>query len=90
MYDIFFHTAVKKDIKKIPKDELEKIKRVIDVKLKYKPLLYSYPLRATLKKYFKLRVGNYRVVFEFKSKQVFILAIIHRKDVYKISNKRIK
>ncbi len=90
MYDIFFHAGVKKDIKKIPKGELDKIKRAIDLKLKRDPLLYSSPLRATLKKYFKIRVGNFRVVFKIKSKQIFILAIVHRKDVYKISDNRVK
>jgi mRNA interferase RelE/StbE len=39
------------------------------------------PLRRTLKGYWKLRVGDYRVVFEFDRSTIIVLGIGHRKDI---------
>jgi len=39
-------------------------------------------LRRTLKGYWKLRVGDYRVVFKIANDEVWIYGIIHRRDVY--------
>ena len=36
----------------------------------------------TLKGYWKLRVGDYRVVFRVVEKEVWVFGIINRKDVY--------
>jgi mRNA interferase RelE/StbE len=46
------------------------------------------PLRKTLKGYWKLRVGDYRVVFKIVKNEVWILGIIHRKHVYEKLEKR--
>ncbi|MBP7233389.1 MAG: type II toxin-antitoxin system RelE/ParE family toxin, partial [Syntrophaceae bacterium] len=43
---------------------------------------YGEPLRKTLKGYWKLRVGDYRVVFKIIDSEVWILGIRHRKSVY--------
>jgi mRNA interferase RelE/StbE len=40
------------------------------------------PLRKTLKGYWKLRVGDYRVVFKVEGEEITILGIRHRRDVY--------
>jgi hypothetical protein len=46
------------------------------------PHQYGEPLRKTLKGYWKLRVGDYRVVFRVSGQEVWILGIINRKEVY--------
>jgi len=43
---------------------------------------YGKPLRKSLKGYWKLRVGDYRVVFKVIESEVWILGIRHRKSVY--------
>jgi mRNA interferase RelE/StbE len=40
------------------------------------------PLRGTLKGYWKLRVGDYRVVFKVAGQEVWVLTILHRRDVH--------
>jgi mRNA interferase RelE/StbE len=42
------------------------------------------PLTADLSGFFKLRVGDYRVIYEFsrEEKMIFIDRIRHRKEVY--------
>ena len=46
------------------------------------PHEYVVPLRKNLKGYWKLRVGDYRVVFKVIETEVWILGIRHRKSVY--------
>ncbi|MBS0154305.1 MAG: type II toxin-antitoxin system RelE/ParE family toxin [Nitrospira sp.] len=43
---------------------------------------YGVPLQKTLKGYWKLRVGDYRVVYKLEKDGVLILAVRHRKTVY--------
>ncbi len=54
-----------------------------------KDVFYGEPLRKSLKGYWKLRVGDYRVIYKIDGNEVWILAIINRKDVYKKTTKRI-
>jgi len=46
------------------------------------PRFYGKRLKGTLKDLWKLRVGNYRVVFLIKKGDVFILGIWHRREAY--------
>ena len=66
-----------------------RIKNVIETRLMSTPHLYGEPLHKTLRGYWKLRVGDYRVVFKIMGEEVWILGIIHRKKVYNAIKKRI-
>jgi mRNA interferase RelE/StbE len=46
------------------------------------PHLYGEPLRKSLKGYWKLRVGDFRVVVKVIKSEVWILGIRHRKSRY--------
>ena len=59
-----------------------RIRKAIESRLASSPHHYGEPLRKTLKGYWKLRVGDYRVVFKIVKNEVWILGIIHRRDVY--------
>ena len=65
-----------------------RIKNAIESRLTTAPHLYGEPLRKTLRGYWKLRVGDYRVVFKIVGEEVWILGIIHRKKVYEEIKKR--
>ena len=39
-------------------------------------------MKGTLKGYWKLRVGDYRVVYKIMGTEVWIFGIIHRKKIY--------
>ena len=43
---------------------------------------YGVPLRGTLRGYWKLRVGDYRIVFKIAGQEVRVLTILHRRDLY--------
>ena len=64
-----------------------RIKNAIETRLTTAPHLYGEPLRKTLHGYWKLRVGDYRVVFKIAAEEVWILGIIHRKKVYEAIKK---
>jgi mRNA interferase RelE/StbE len=61
------------------------IKKAIEDKLMVDPLKFGSPLRRNLAGLFKLRVGNYRIIYQIKNNEVIVLivAIGHRSRVYK-------
>jgi mRNA interferase RelE/StbE len=80
-YEIRFKPRALKDGKKIPNQELayifEKIKELEnDLSGDVKHLTDFYPE-------YRLRVGNYRVLFEVEGNAVVIYRIRHRKDIYR-------
>ena len=89
-YSIHFHpVVVNKDLPKLDDIWKVNIKKSIRNKLVFHPELYGFPLRENLKGFRKLRVGDYRVIYQIKEKKVLIVAIEHRSVVYKIIEKRI-
>lgn len=88
-YKLEYHPDVKKtDLHKIDAKNRKMIKRAIEERLVRQPEIYGKPLQRTLKGYWKLRVGDYRVVFKVSSASIFIFGIIHRKEVYSLIKKR--
>lgn len=83
-FDIRYHElVVKEDIPRLPSAWREKIKLVIENRLRTHPELYGKPLRQSLKGYRKLRVGDWRVIFRIERTAVKIFIIQHRSVVYK-------
>ena len=90
-YNLIYHPDVQKvDLPKIDAKNKSMIRRAIEERLTKSPEVYGKPLRRSLKGYWKLRVGEYRIVFKITGKDLRILAIINRKEVYQQSEKRIK
>ena len=66
------------------------IRRAIEDRLAEHPEAYGKPLQRTLKAYWKLRIGDYRVFFEVSDDSIFIFGIIPRKEVYRLIRKRME
>jgi mRNA interferase RelE/StbE len=82
-YTLVYHPEVKtKDVPKLNRDVAKRIQRAVENRLAVEPQRYGEPLRRTLKGYRKLRVGDYRVVFKIVRNEVWIFAIMPRRDVY--------
>jgi mRNA interferase RelE/StbE len=78
-YALRYHPRVAEDdIRDIPVNLHARIARSIDGRLTSEPTRYGVPLRGTLKGYWKLRVGDYRVVFKVAGQEVWILTITAR------------
>lgn len=90
MFTIEYHPEVKKsDLPKLDAREILAIKRAIEQRLIRAPDRYGSPLRRTLKGYWKLRIGDYRIVFRIMGSVVHVLAVLHRKEVYKLAEHRV-
>lgn len=90
-FDIKYHAIViKEDIPKLSSEWKNKIRKSIENKLSTHPDLYGKPLRRSLKNYWKLRIGDYRVIFRIEKKVVKIFMIQHRSIVYKVMSGRIE
>ena len=82
-YKLIYHADVKKsDLTKIDYKNESMIKRAIEERLAAQPEIYGKPLHRSLKGYWKLRVGDYRVVFKISEHNIIILGIMDRKNVY--------
>ncbi len=89
-FELKYHPDVRAiDIPLINSKLRKRIKKAIETRLTTAPHQYGEPLRKTLKGYWKLRVGDYRVVFKIVESEVWVLGIIHRKNVYGKIKKRI-
>ena len=79
-FDLIYHPDVKFfDIPLLDAKLQKRVKTAVEERLKTAPHQYGDPLRKTLKRYWKLRVGDYRVVYKIVKNEVRILGIIHRK-----------
>lgn len=83
MFRLLYHPLIwTDDFPLIPRNVRQRIVRAIEQRLTAAPERAGTPLRRTLKGYWKLRVGDYRVVYVVHQAEVWILAIRHRGTVY--------
>ena len=81
-FSVIYHPDVKgRDIPKLNGDVRVRIRKAIETRIMVAPQEYGEPLRKTLKGYWKLRVGDYRIVFKIDGDEILILGICHRKEV---------
>jgi mRNA interferase RelE/StbE len=82
-FTVKYHPDVKRiDLPRINVKIQERIRRAIESRLMTAPQEYGVPLRKNLRGYWKLRVGDYRVVFKIDGEVVYVLGIRHRKNIY--------
>ena len=89
MFSVVYHPQVKaRDISKLNGDIRQRVRKAVEARLMVAPQEYGAPLRKTLRGYWKLRVGDYRIVFKVEGDEILILGICHRKEVYPLMEKR--
>ena len=80
-YNIVYKKSVHRDLKKIKKTEAIKIIDQLEKDLSTKP--DSYPvLKGQFTGLRKYRVGVYRVIYAIIEKNVLVLRIGHRRNIY--------
>jgi mRNA interferase RelE/StbE len=89
-FTVHYHPAVRdEDLSLIDRKSRDRIRKAIEERLQTAPQDYGEPLRKSLKGYWKLRVGDFRVVFKVIESEVWILGIRHRKSIYMDIGKRV-
>jgi len=83
-YKLLIDDKVIKDLKQIDKFWQKKIIEVIKTKLIENPHI-GKPLVGNLSSYYRLRVADYRIIYEINEDEVVVIVvkIQHRKDVYR-------
>lgn len=84
-FEIIFSPKALKQLKNIDRANQIRIKEGINKLSKYPPQADVVKLRGGQGGELRLRVGDWRIIFEyqFKDNQVHILTIKNRRDVYK-------
>ena len=81
-FEILFHHEFPEDLKGLPANIQDRILRAIENRLGRSPDQYGERLRQSLHGSWKLRVGDYRVVFEIVAHQVRVYGDMDRREVY--------
>ena len=81
-YEVRFRDHALEDLEDLPKKMQKRVLRAVEDRLVTEPAKYGVRLRRTLAGLWKLRVGDFRIVFEVKDAVVTIWAARNRKDVY--------
>ena len=88
-YEVRYRPEVaEEDLAELPRNLQKRILDAIDSRLTTEPARYGVRLRRSLWGLWKLRVGDYRVVYEIRESEVFVWAIAHRKTVYGEAERR--
>lgn len=88
-YRVVYHHLVEEDIQQIQANIRKRIQDAIENRLMAEPVMAGKPLRQSLKGFRKMRVGDYRIIYQVEKETVIILKIGHRKDVYEKVWKRL-
>jgi len=80
-FDIVYKKSVQKDLATLGKSEARRILDKIENDLASRADAYPV-LKGEFAGMRKLRVGDYRVIFAILGKQVLVLRVGHRREVY--------
>lgn len=75
-----------KELSRVPIKERTRVERLLFEEVECYSELYQIPNLDKLKgysKYFKIRVGNYRIGLKYESNTLTFERILHRKDIYR-------
>ncbi len=81
MYSIIVSDKAKKQISKLPKKIIDRIGNALE-RIKIRP--QHFVLRLVGSPYYRLRVGDYRVILDILNDKLIIMVIEvgHRKNIY--------
>ena len=81
-FRLLYTRSAVRDIVKLDAVAKKKIKKKIEI-FSQKPLSYAKKLVDPRIGTYRWRVGNYRVIFDIDGKNIVILRIGHRREIYK-------
>ncbi|PSN87628.1 hypothetical protein B9Q03_10285 [Candidatus Marsarchaeota G2 archaeon OSP_D] len=82
MTKIFYKSSVSRDLKEIDPNDVDRILHQIRSSLGKNPRA-GEPLHGEFAGLYKLRVGDYRVIYAISGRDVIVLRVGHRSRAYK-------
>ena len=93
-WQVLYHPEVEEDLISVGHGAARRIVKAIDKKLTTEPLKFGDPLSGNLGMFRKLRIGDYRAVYQVTQNKVtvYVLAVGPRRDkeVYQEAVSRLK
>jgi mRNA interferase RelE/StbE len=83
---VFYTSSSRKDLKKLDSKIAQKIVKTVFTYTSKNSLEKAKKLSGIFEGLYRYRIGEYRVIFQYKNKEVYIVTILkikHRKDIYK-------
>ena len=82
MYSLIYSQDAVKQLKKLDKDLQERILSSLE-RCRFRP--YSHVKKIIGSRYYRLRVGDYRIIMDIQGDKlrIFVIKIGHRKKIYK-------
>jgi mRNA interferase RelE/StbE len=82
-YELLLRPSVKKDVKDIPKEDLQRIMERIGTLCDDPRPMGSIKLSG--QNYYRIRQGDYRIIYEIEDAQliVIVVRIGHRREIYR-------
>lgn len=83
-YRLIVRPSVNRDVRSIPRQTLSRIVAAIKT-LPDDPLPHGASKLSGMHKTFRIRIGDYRIVYEIDSKEhvIDVVHVAHRRDVYR-------
>jgi mRNA interferase RelE/StbE len=82
VYKLSYKSSVARDLKRLHKDETRRILNGIEVRIVADPFS-GKSLKGDFRGCYRYRFGDYRVIYTIIGKEVLVLRIGHRKEVYR-------
>jgi mRNA interferase RelE/StbE len=79
---ILYHERAAEDLRDLDTSVCDRILRAIENRLHPAPESAGKPLRGKLKNVRSFRVGDWRVLYALRGREIWILRIGHRKEAY--------
>jgi mRNA-degrading endonuclease RelE of RelBE toxin-antitoxin system len=80
LFQLFLTKSFSKELKKLEKQEKERVKKRIN-DFEKKP--WAYFQRLTGHELFRARVGSYRIIAQINKKKIYLISIKHRQKSYR-------
>jgi mRNA interferase RelE/StbE len=83
-YRLLYKKPAAKEIRKLP----DQVRKRLKLKLEWfieqpDPLKFAEPLTKPTDAQYRFRVGSYRVLFDIEDRNVVVLYVQHRRNVYR-------
>jgi len=81
-YRLVYTQRAVRDIKKLSEDARKRIGKTL---LRYQddPLSFAESLTESALGSYRFRVGDYRIIFDIEEKDIIVLRVGHRRELYK-------